>query len=1037
MSVETPIRPKKPEAEYNPGELRAAEQFPEAYAKSGVEDIENHLKQEAGKQQGDLTGNNPGANVESLKTSESQQARTGGWQNNYTGQSSGTNQNRKTPMTFSALRRRGPLAIIFALLAGGSGFVGLFAPGALIVNFGETMLGKFNDQLAAMEKRNVIIMKKKLAGTATEGICGQKLSLRCRYNSMGNRQVKRLEAAGVKINKKISPIPGRTRIASLEFEGKTITAANFAQTLDSNDAFRSAMIRGYSPKLAGFADKLFGKLAAKLGINKQANVTGDTEEERQKAITDAANGTAAAEESAKVTSTEEDCDGGDGCEDGKRKKYFDEDGNEISKAKYDEIIEGNSALQDEFKARKSLAEAGKNAAKGTLKGALTSTAFGLGAVDSACTGYVIIRTVSAAAQYIGAVQLLRYAQVYMNTKDLIKAGDAKPEQVETVGKILTSTNDIGQSATDSYGYHYAAYDDYSGMPRKDSITPGGDGGSLSEAQKKEIERSDETTKYINGQLVTDNLLTRIIEGIEGGKTTAALDDTCKFIKSGWGQTIVIGTAIVGAVVAFFSGGASLTWGVLAQAGVGVAISISLAMLTPKLIQMASGTTVGKDELRNGHRTGNAVTSGMGAYNHMTSQSRGVPALGKDSVDLVAYEQETQKVRQQYARVDRLEHSPLDPSNPNTFMGSLVSRLVPYTSKMSSLSGGIASMTQFSMTSFASLLPSVSAADPSGQFEVCQDRDYKDMNVAVDPFCNAKHYLKGNPDPILVLDYMERHDYVEKDTETGLPKDGENEYGQYVKNCPDRSVAIGGYTEENDNKGEECIMGSAVKGKSEEEKRLSNPDNNPNCDAGDAANNTECKRNMFRFMFLDASVEDGMENGYASGGAGAAGGSSVSAATPAECTSLATDDLGQIACKAFQFDPYGYKWGGGHGDVTSAKAFMEDFKAGKYTPNQDKILDCSGLVRMAIYEATGVDNGGIPTGGYPSYSKFIEIKNKEDAKPGDILWTSIHTEIVVRNDPAKKRWDIVGAHNADPPLGEQIGPTSAPYSKYDKVFRFQK
>ncbi len=1032
MAVQAPNKPTQ-DREYNPGELHAAEQFPDAYAKSGIEDVESHLKQEAGKQQGDLTGNNPGANVESLKASESQQARTGGWQNNYTGQSSGSNQNRKTPMTFSALRRRGPIAIIFALLAGGAGFVGLFAPGALLVNFKETMVDKFNDQLTAMEKRNLIIMKKKLAGTATEGICGQKLSLRCRYNSMGNRQVKRLEAAGVKINKKVSPIPGRTRIASLEFEGKTITAANFAQTLDSNDAFRAAMIRGYSPKLAGFADKLFGKLAAKLGINKQANITGDSAEERQKAITDAASGAAAAEASVGAESIEEDCDDGEDCVDGKRTRYLDAAGNPISREEYDELIANGSTLEEELRARRALADAGEDAAKGTLKGALTSTALGLGAVDSACTGYILIRTVGSAAQYIGALQLLRYAQVFMNTADMIKAGDAKPEQVEEAGKILTSVNSVGQSATDSYGYHYAAYGDYTGMPRKDSIDAesvdaNGNNVVLTEAQKKEVELSDETTKYINGQLVTDNLLTQVIRLTGESGTTAQIDAACGFVKSGWGQTIVIGAALAGAVVAFFSGGASLTWGVAAQVTVSVAISVAIALLTPKLVDMAAGTVVGKKELRNGHRTGNAVTSGMGAFSNMTAQARGVPALSKDSVELVAYEQETEKIKRQYARVDRLEHSPLDPSNPNTFMGSLVSRLVPYTSKMSSLSGGITSITQFNLTSFASLLPSVSAADPAGQFDVCQDRDYKDMKVAVDPFCNPKRYQKAIAvDPNVVLDYMEDHDYVVKDTEDGLPSDGENEYGQYVKNCMERSVAIGGYTEDNDNKGEECIMGSASKGE------RADPNKNPTCTAGDEGENTECKRNMFRLMWIDASVEDGMENGYATGGSGTTG-NQTSSATPAECTSMATDDLGQIACKAYQFDPYGYLWAGGHGG--SAKAWMEDFKAGKYTPNKDNILDCSGLVRMAIYDATGVDIGGMATTGYPSFSKFKEV-NKEDAKAGDILWTPIHTEIVVRNYPDKKKWDIVGAHNRNVAFGEQIGPTSTTYSKYDKVFRFQK
>jgi cell wall-associated NlpC family hydrolase len=1023
MAVKTPDTKQQQDAAYNPGELHSAEQFPEGYASSGIDQLEKHAK-------GDATGKNPGSNVESLKAKESQQAKSGGWQNNYTGQS-GQSRKRKIPLTFAgSFAKRGPMALIFALLFGGAGFVGLFAPGALIVSVKETMAEKFNDQLTAMEKRNLVIIKKKLAGT-TDGICG-KITLRCRYNTMGNRQVKRLEAAGVKINKKTSPIPTRTRIASFEFEGRTITAPNFARELESSATFRSAMIRGYSPKLAGFADKLFGKLAAKLGINKQANITGDTDEERQKAITDAANGTAAAEESAKVTSTEEDCDGGEGCEDGKRKKYFDDTGTEITKAEYDEIIANNSTLAEEFRTRRSLEETGRTAAKGTLKGALTSTALGLGAVDSACTGYVLIRTVSAAAQYIGAVQMLRYAQVFMNTADLIKAGDAKPEQVETAGKILTSTNAAGKSGTDSYGYHYAAYNDYDGMPRKDAITPESIDGNynnvvLTEQQKKDVELSDETTKYINGQLVTENLLTQLIAGIEGSHTTAALDSTCRFVKSGWGQTIIIGTALVGAVVAFFSGGASLTWGAGLQVAASVAISVSIAMLTPKLIQMASGTMIGQQELKNGHRSMNAIVSGEGAMNHATSMTRGVPALSKNSVDLVAYQQETQKVKQQYAELDRLQYSPLDPSSPNTFMGTLVTRLLPYTSKMSSLSGSITSMTQLNLATFASLLPNASAADPTDEFNVCPDRDYQDMNMAADPFCNPKHYMKSNPDPEIVLDYMESHDYVEKDTEDGQPKDGENDYGQYVKNCMERSVAIGGYTEENDNKGEECILGSASTAKE------ALPENNPTCNAGNEGDNTECKRNMFRLMFEDASIDDGMENGYAAGG-GATTASQANSAAPAECTSMATDDLGQIACKAYQFDPYGYLWGGGHGGT--AKGFMADFKAGKYTPNQDAILDCSGLVRMAIYDAFGVDIGGVSTEGYRSLSKFKEIK-LEEAKAGDILYKPGHTEIIVSNNTSQKRYTTFGAHTANTAQAKQIGPSSYSYSSVSNVYRFQK
>lgn len=1078
-----PNTPAEQDAAYNPGNLHAAEQFPEAYQTHVIDQMESSLADNSpagtGKS-GDLSGGraNPSANVEGVKE---QEGASGGWQNNYSGQSA--SGGGKSPISMKGiLKKRGPMAIIIALVTAGGGFFAMFTPGALLVNLKETMLNKFNDQLAAMDERTTMIIKKKIKGT-TGGICTNIATLRCRYNSMGNRQIKRLEAAGVKINKTNSGVPGRSRVTSIEFEGRTISADAFANELRANPTFRAAMMRGYSPKLAGYADSRFMKLATRLGINKQANIHGDTDEERRQSIADAASGAAAAEagsgvksiledcddgddcvdgkrkvyideatgerlsrsqyderiqaaaeERVGVTKDTVDCDGGDGCVDGKRTTYTDPTGKTISEAEYKERLRAQAGIIEELDARRALAQTGEAAVKGTLKGALTSTALGLGAVDSACTGYILIRTVGAAAQYLGALQLLRYAQVFMNTPDVLRAGDATPEMVETAGKTLTSTNILGQSATDSYGYKYAAFGDTGGMPRNEDVASESVDGNnnniqLGDAEKQKIEVSNETTKYINGQLVSDNLLTKVISFTKKSGTTAQIDDACGFIKSGWGQAIVIGGALVGAVAAFFSGGASLTWGVGLQVAVSVAISVAIALLTPKLVDMAAGNMITGKE--NGNQAGNAITSGMGAYNHQTASARGIPVLNKDSVSLVAYAQQQQDVRAQYAAVDRVEHSPLDISNPNTFMGTIFSRMAPYATSINSVSSGMASMVQFSMGSFLNLLPSANAADPTAEFKVCEDRDYNDIGAATDPFCNNKHYLDAHTDPEVVLDYMENHGYVEKDTVDGAPKESDNEYAEYLKSCTERSVAIGGYTEDNpQDKGEQCIQGSALNDPRQE------PSRDANCTSGDSGQNEECKRNMFRQFWIDVGGDDGMEKGYATNGGGANTNNSGQAdsAAPAECQSMPEGDLGQIACKAYQFDNYGYKWGGGH--AGTAKKFMEDFKAGKYDAGKDAILDCSGLVRMAIFEATGTDIGGMGTGGYTSYSKFKEV-SKADAKAGDILWTSAHTEIVVSNDTAAKKWQIIGAHNSNVAFKDQVGPTSAAYGKYDKVFRFQK
>lgn len=771
---------------------------------------------------------------------------------------------QKQKLTFkSFMKKKGPMGLIITLLlGGGGGFSLLFSPGMLIVDLKEKMNDKFNDQLAAMDVRTTALIKKKF-GKTTSGLCGQKLSIRCKYNSMSKRQFSKLEKAIVAEGGKINTdgktlIKGRAKITSIEFDGKVIGAADFANELRTNPAFRSAMMKGYNPKLAGFADSLFGKIAAKLGINKQKNIGADegkdnanaepdgeektSEEKMKEELVDAASGDAAAEANSNAIKTEEDCDGGDGCTDGKRTVYKDETtGETISEDEYDRRVAASSQLGEELEARRALSDTGKKATKATLKGALTVTALGLGAVDSACTGYILIRTVGFAAKYLGMLQLLRYAHIFMNTADSIKAGDATPKQVEFVGNILTSQNSIGQSATDSYGYKYAAYGDVMHMPRPEDTEAEGTGNNiqLSEEEKQKILVNDETTKYINGQLVSDNILTTLVGAAGSNPSTDVMDDTCEFIKSGWGQTIVFGTAIVGAVVAFFSGGASLGWGTAAQIAVSVAIGVAIAMLTPKLIDMAAGRMITGDE--NGNQAGNAITSGMGGYNSQTSQGRGLPAQQKQ--DAVAYAQLTKETIAQYDAVDRLNANPLDATNPSTFMGTVASTLVPYTSKFSSgITGTVSALGQFATSSFASILPNASAAEEAAQYEVCTDRDYKDLNIAVDPFCNVRYGLTSDVlaiDPETVLDYMLEHDYV--DEETGQPKESDNDYAEYIKNCMERSVSIGGYVSEEDtNKGEECVQNHHKGGE-------------------------EYKYDMFRLFYIDQSIDEGMENGYANSG----------------------------------------------------------------------------------------------------------------------------------------------------------------------------
>lgn len=883
-------------------------------------------------------------------------------------------------------KRKGPLALILSLLGGGGVIISLSTPSLLVIDLKEKMMNAFNDQLAVMDTRTTAMLKKKFNGTVS-GICTQKITIRCKFNSMSNKQLKKLEAVGkgngqtLKVNTdgKTFGIPPRHRVTSIDFTDETtgkvtrIDARNFAGSLQANPNFRGAMLKAYSPKLAGHADATFAKLAARIGINKQKNVTGNTDEERQKSVIDSANGDKIAEAEARVSSTEEPCGNADDCDGDTRTVYRDDvTGETITREQYDQRIGATSSLQNELRLRRSLTSTGKTVTKATLKGALTVTALGLGAVDTACTGYTLIRTVSFAAKYLGKLQLIRFAHLLGNEADATKAMLGDPDTMEYVGEILTTTNSVGMSATDSVGYKYAAYGDVPVMPRSDDIKAenvgsGGNNVELSEQEKERILLNDESTKYINGQLVGNGVMTSLINFIGEGTTTEELDETCSFVKSGWGQTIIIGAAVVGAVVAFFSGGLSVGWGTAAAVGASIAISVAIAMLTPKLADMAAGTFVGEPELTNGNRAGNAATSGFGGYNDETSMNRGVPALQEE--DAVEYQAYSKSIIAQYQEVDRATHSPFDATNPNTFMGSIVSNIIPYTSKMSSLSGTMSSITQFATSSFTNLLPKASAADPSAQFKVCNDPEYKELKLAADPFCNIKHGMKKDTleiDSDTVFDYMTTKGYI--DDVTGQSKDADNEYAKYIKHCMERTVSLGGYTEDDDNKGEECIQGSASNKPSKvvncnvrDDGTISDSDAcKQNCTSGSDDDDTECKRNMFRLAYVDLSIDDGMENGMANSGAKSS--TSENGAVKSPVTSEPTITSGYGPRGPVAGAPGASRWHAGidivaqptdivasmAGEVISTSGKQAGERAGDGTPNTITIRHADGLKTLYLH-----------------------------------------------------------------------------------------
>lgn len=693
-----------------------------------------------------------------------------GW---YNPSSSGPQSGRGSFSGF--VKKKGPIGLIAALiLGGGIGIGALFSPAILIVQLKETMVGKFNQQLGSMDVRTMKLIDAKTKD-ATKGMC-KTVKIKCKYATMSERQIKKFQAAGIDIEVDKEKPFGRSTIKSMSFNGQPISAGEFRATMLSDPEFRSAVKKAYNPMFAGFADKVWTKTKLKFGINERAPNKSKDVEEKKKDLQDKSKN---AQENDSM-------------------KYPTKDNPDDPKEKYKHPLCSNPlACTDEEVGKitetldktKAYYNSAKNAFKPGKVGLSMAKSVGgavgiVGYLDSACTGYYAIQLTSFAAKNIRTVQLARYAMQYFTVADMIKAGDAKPEDVSQLGTILTSISpgDFSdtkkgprKSATDSFGYKYAAYGDSGNMSDQTSLFTANGG----------------LTGTLSG--VSDFVLSLI----PGGKKNA--NNACRFVKN---PAVQAGSLVAGLAFAIVPG---VGWARLAgSVAIGVTIGLALSILPGILADILAGTVT--DGIQ-GEDSGDAITSGAGALMGGVANAGGNAPLTKDQA--LAYNKLNQDTAIAYARDEASELSPLDASNRYTFMGSIAYSMMPlYSSSAFSIGGGLSSSLSMLGVGLNSLLPRASAVSDASEkaaMEICKDYDYVDMGIATDPFCNPMfgippEYLETDPQE--VLDYLLGNGYI----------DGEGKqtsaYIDWIEKCTERRYAFGyDNPEENSESGEDCLISS--------------------------------------------------------------------------------------------------------------------------------------------------------------------------------------------------------------------------------------
>lgn len=572
----------------NPGELKAAEQFPEAYATAGSDQAEAFANDP---ENASSKGNQDALSTKNIDDTQDRE------RNPNAIRFTGSGQQQKITGKGKFFRRKSPIAFLVTLFFGGAvGLGGFFGgPGLLIVNMSEVIGDKLNSSLASMDVEGHKIMRIKLQGT-TSGVCSSRVSLMCKYSTLSKENIKGLADQGVTIKDSsgnvIDPAsadtPNKARPASYTWKGQDISAKDFPGKMANDINLQSAVQKGtkFNPKFASVNGKPWRNAGKILGISKQApfDESDNTDAKRNAKVEETTkDGTSKGSTKPAVAGEpNEACKNPQSCTPEEAKNINDANAKANSLVK-DKNIKSGSAALDEVDGIAGAAKGGLDTAANTIK--IT------GYLDNFCGIRATIKAIGAAAKTVRAAQLARYAMIFMTTASMIKAGTAKPGDVawagNTITKTVTTTGANGKktttlSGTDSMGWRHLAY---------------GDKGPLDTNASQYL-----TAAGLTGVLISvSSTLDKVLGGPAGAKAT------CGVLAN---PIVQVGSLLAGIGLFFIPGLGQAAFGLkeALQIAGGGAIVAAQFVLPSMLKDIIAGTII--DDQTFGEKSVNATISGM-------------------------------------------------------------------------------------------------------------------------------------------------------------------------------------------------------------------------------------------------------------------------------------------------------------------------------------------------------------------------------------------------------------------------------------------
>lgn len=725
--------------------------------------------------------------------------------------------------------KKGPIAVITALLFGGGGLIALFtAPGIGVVHFTETLFNDLDDRATALDMRATKMISSRIKADRTSGICLGKINIGCRMKRAGSNYIENLKRAGAEVTCSNGDCTNKfnNKIKSIKFPDGSVLddASKLRSLMISNPEARSVMLRGYNPVFMSVWDSTAAKWFQKMGITKAPiKSTGDKEKDKEKMRK-------AGDIPAK---------------DGKPLIPKHDDPNDPNKITGYEDTDGKVYTPEEGRA---INEGVEDIASKLTGGAASKIAHGaigtvglIGDADSACTFIKGMELISMGAKTVRTAEAVLAGSQIPNVAGQIIAGKGEVSVAQAAGEMLTETNtqkkaiddngntidnpDYGKSAFDSLGYKASA-GFLKGQPKLSSM---------------------------DSRFMVGTPLTGVLDTLSRLARNVVNPSACGVIQNPF---VRAGNVIAGIAVAFFTGGAS-TVKMAAQGAFAITVSVGMAYIEAQLQDLASGN-ISEDFKDVG--VGNVSFVGVSEMNQRIGGGSGMGYQTKDNMD--EFNSLRAEFNDRYVADQKYEASK-DPFNPYlqySFTGSIARQLLPLqyadsTSERLSILGSLPVHAFQSLFNPAAMALNIKPYNPE-RFNVCRDETYLELNIKADIFCNLRRAMTKeelNMDPEENADWMVSNGYVDGEAEAtqgDVSSLAKGDYQKFLQYCVDKADVPPGINPEEG--GEE------------------NWATQKNCiDPVDISKDT---LSHFRVFTLDYSVMDGMDNGAQSIGANASGSS---------------------------------------------------------------------------------------------------------------------------------------------------------------------